>query len=77
MDISLAVVHTSSLIPVFLIYVTYLIPASIGLCKSCFTCDMLLFSHPAVSDSLRPHGLQQARLSCPHHLLELAQTHVH
>lgn len=52
MGISFAVVHTSSLTLVFLIYVTYLIPASIGLCKSCFTCDMLLlFSHSEVSDS--------------------------
>ena len=34
------------------------------------------FSHSVVSDSLGPHGLQHARLSCPS-LLELAQTHVH
>ena len=26
---------------------------------------LLLFSHPAVSDSLRPHVLQHTRLSCP------------
>ena len=26
---------------------------------------MLLFSHSAVSDTLQPHGLQHARLSCP------------
>ena len=26
---------------------------------------MLLFSHSVVSDSLRPHGLQHARLPCP------------
>ena len=26
---------------------------------------MLLFSHSVVSDSLRPHGLQHARLLCP------------
>ena len=26
---------------------------------------MLLFSHPVVSDSLRPHGLQHARPPCP------------
>ena len=25
------------------------------------------FSHSVVSDSLRPHGLQHARLPCPHH----------
>ena len=30
-----------------------------------------------MSDSLRLHGLKQARLPCPHHLLELVQTHVH
>ena len=39
---------------------------------------LLLFSHLAVSDSLRPYGLQYARLTCPfHHLPELAQIHVH
>ena len=27
--------------------------------------SLLLFSHSAVYDSLQPHGLQQARLSCP------------
>ena len=26
---------------------------------------MLLFSRPVVSDSLRPHGLQHAKLLCP------------
>ena len=30
-----------------------------------------------MSDFLRAHGLPHARLPCPHHLLELAQTHVH
>ena len=25
----------------------------------------MLFSHPVMSDSLRPHGLQHARLLCP------------
>ena len=29
-----------------------------------------------MSDSLRPHGLQHARPSCPSPTLELAQTHV-
>ena len=38
---------------------------------------LLLFSCSVVSDSLQPHGLQHARLPSPHHLLELAQTHVH
>ena len=38
---------------------------------------LLLFSHSIVSDSLRPHGLQHARPPCPHHLPELAQTHIH
>ena len=28
-------------------------------------------------DSLRPHGLQHARLPCPSHLSEFAQSHVH
>ena len=26
---------------------------------------LLLFSHSAMSDSLRPHGLQHTRLPCP------------
>ena len=30
-----------------------------------------------MSDSLQTHGLQRARLPCPSHLLEFAQTHVH
>ena len=33
----------------------------------------MLFSHPVMSDSLQPHGLQHARSSSPHHLLEFAQ----
>ena len=33
---------------------------------------LLLFSHSAMSNSLRSHGLQHL-----HHLLEFAQTHVH
>ena len=37
----------------------------------------LLFSHSVVSDSLRPHGLQHARLRVLHYLPELVQTHVH
>ena len=35
------------------------------------------FSHSVLSDSLRPHGLQHARLPCPSPTPELAQTHVH
>ena len=35
------------------------------------------FSHSVLSDSLRPHGLQHARLPCPSPAPELAQTHVH
>ena len=37
----------------------------------------LSFSRSAVSDSLRPCGLQHARLPCLHYLPEFAQTHVH
>ena len=33
--------------------------------------------HSVLSDSLRPHGLQHARLPVLHHLPEFAQTHVH
>ena len=38
---------------------------------------LLLFSHSVVSDSLRPHGLQNTRLPCASPSLELAQTHAH
>ena len=38
---------------------------------------LLLFSHPVVSDSLQPHGLQHARLLCLYYLPELAQVHVY
>ena len=38
---------------------------------------LLLFSHQAASDSLQPHGLQHARLSCPSLSSRFAQTHVH
>ena len=38
---------------------------------------LLLFSHPVMSDSLRPHGLQHARPPVLHSLWELAQTPVH
>jgi len=31
---------------------------------------LLLFSHPAVTNSLQPHGLQHARSPVPHHLLK-------
>ena len=35
---------------------------------------LLLFSHPVMSDSLRPHGLQH---TWPHQLPKFAQVHVH
>ena len=35
-----------------------------------------LFSHSVMSDSLRPHGLQEPGFLALHHLLELAHTHV-
>ena len=38
---------------------------------------MLLFRHSVMSNSLRRHGLQHARLPVFHCLPELAQTHVH
>ena len=39
---------------------------------------LLLFCLEVMSDSLRPHELQHARLPCPSlYLLEFAQTHVH
>ena len=39
--------------------------------------SLLLFSCSVVSDSLRPQGLQQARLPCPSLSSEFAQTHIH
>ena len=36
---------------------------------------LLLFSHPVVSNSLQPHGLQHTR-PVPHHFLKFAQVHV-
>ena len=38
---------------------------------------LLLFGRSVMIDSLRPHGLQHARLPILHHLPELAQVHVH
>jgi len=38
---------------------------------------LVLFSRSVVSYSLRPHRLQQARLSVIHHLPEFAQTQIH
>ena len=35
------------------------------------------FSHSVMSDSLRPHRLQHARLPCSSQLLELTKIHVH
>ena len=35
------------------------------------------FSHSLVSDSLWPHGLQQARLPCPSPTPRIAQTNIH
>ena len=37
----------------------------------------LLFSCSIMSDSLRPHELQHARLPCPSQLPEFTQTHAH
>ena len=38
---------------------------------------LLLFSHPVLSNSLQPHGLQHSSLPGPRHLLKFAQVHVH
>ena len=38
---------------------------------------LLLFSCSVMSNSLRPHGLQHARLPCPSLSPRFAQTHVH
>ena len=42
-----------------------------------FTFSSVQFSRSVMSDSLQPHGLQQARLPCPSPLLEFARTNVH
>ena len=39
--------------------------------------DLMLFSHPLMSNSLQSHKLQHARVPDPHHLLKFAQVHVH
>ena len=49
-------------------FFVYLLPLVLDL-------KLLLFSCSIMSDSLRPHELQQARLPCLHYLLEFAQTH--
>ena len=38
---------------------------------------LVQFSHSVVSDSLQPHGLQQARFPCPSPTPRTSQTHVH
>ena len=37
----------------------------------------VLFSHSVMSDSLRPHGLQHARLPCPSPTPRACHTHAH
>ena len=42
-----------------------LIPSPYFIISSTISWELLLFSHPFMSDSLRPHGLQHARPPCP------------
>ena len=42
-----------------------------------YICIICQFSRSVMSDLLRPHGLQHARLPCPYLLPELAQIHIH
>ena len=42
-----------------------LIPSPYFIISSTISGELLLFSHPFMSDSLRPHGLQHARPPCP------------
>ena len=42
-----------------------LIPSLYFIISSTISWELLLFSHPFMSDSLRPHGLQHARPPCP------------
>ena len=45
---------------------------------TCIQRLLFLFSHPVMSDSLRPHGLCSTPvLSVHHHFLKFAQAHVH
>ena len=43
----------------------------------CRRCCWSVVKYSVVSDSLRPHGLQHARLPCPSPTPRVAQTHVH
>ena len=43
--------------------------------NTCLLIYWMLFSHSVMSDSLRPHGLQHARISPVYYLLEFVQTH--
>ena len=46
--------------------------------RRCLTSVIIQFSSVGQScPSLRPHGLQHARLSCPHLLLDITQTQVY
>ena len=45
--------------------------------KAMINLTSVQFSCSVMSDSLRPHGLQHARLPVYHQLSELTQTHVH
>jgi len=44
-------------------------------CKVVLQFSSVQFSRLVLSDSLRPHGLQHARLPVHHHLWEFTQTH--
>ena len=51
--------------------------AILGVQKISFTLLFLSFSHKVMSDSLQPIGLQHARLTLLHYLLEFAQIYVY
>ena len=52
-------------------------PLSPGICSNSCSLSSVLFSHSVLSDSLRAHGLQHARLPHPSPTPWVAQTHVH
>ena len=76
-----ALLITCYMVEIIVVYFTYFItePYKISIIITIASGTnnlLLLFSCSVVSDSLQPHGLQQARLPVLHDLPVLAQTHV-
>ena len=60
----------------FLFYVLSSVQLLLQISATIVGMGYLLFSHSVMSDSLRPHGLQEPGFLVLHHLLELAHTHI-